>query len=146
MNTIKLNIASLGDEIIIKKGGGGGAGGDTPSGGGKGYYYISASAMGEAAGKLDNNLVALFAMSISIYVTYAKVIVEGQYNIVGGYPASEMMTDPTTTIFGISRDLRMGTKESLVTFDEMLQAFPQELRNAWESIPKLTEEEFYTLE
>lgn len=119
------------------------AGGES-GGGGKGCYYIPYSALIEASGKLDGDLANMFGGAIIMYVAYAKVLLGNKYNIIGGLMASSSV-DPTTTILGLSRDLRMGAEGTLLTLDEALQEFPQELLDVWQSLPKLTEEQFYDL-
>ena len=137
MNITTLNTIGL-DGVIIKKT-------NTQSGGesAKGYYYIPFSALVEASGKLDGDLANMLG-AIIMYAAYAKVLLGNKYNIIGGLMASPLV-DPTTTILGLSRDLRMGAEGTLLTLDEALQEFPQELLDVWQSLPKLTEEQFYNL-
>lgn len=141
MNTTTLNMTTLDGGVIIKKGDGGGS---TPPSG-ENYYYIPMSAFLEASESLEDNLKGLLDEIVLMCSICAKVLVNGKYQILG-MMAVQNFLDPATAILGFSRDLRFGGKASLMTLDELLQTLPQEIQDVWQSLPRITKEQFYTLE
>lgn len=112
--------------------------------GGENYYYIPMSAFLEASESLEDNLKRLLDEIFLMCSTCVKVPINGKYQILGMMAAQEFL-DPAKAIICFSRDLRFGEKAALMTLDELLQTLPQEIQDVWQSLPKLTETEFYDL-
>lgn len=138
MNIAKLNTASLDDKtFIIKRGNGGGSTPDTPSGERR-YAYITNESY-----KADFVLNA----SLSLYVSAVKANFNGMTIASPSLiiMANSMGGNIEPIALSIDLDMVAYTPTGNATIEETL-AQDQALKEKWEALPKLTKEEFYSLD
>lgn len=149
MNIAKLNTASLDDKtFIIKRGtSGGGSTPDTPSGGGDEWVYY------DLRNQERKEIFSIIAQAVphSLVAILEDVAPELQYGIqYMAYNNNNPSNVGTDNILGIgylaSHKIKMGVRE--LTAREYVALIVQQLgvTDILESTPKITKEEFYSLE
>ena len=138
MNVIQLNTVNLGGDIVVKKSGGGGST-PTPPSGGSTLEYLDVSGDG-----IIESAVASLAWLAKAYVEGMTVIaplqvLEDEGVIGGGKSPSAVMID-------LSAKLSLG--DGLISIKEVLVAQGHGIITEADidAIPRITKEEFYTLD
>lgn len=154
MNTIKLN--TLGDKVIVRKAAenGGNAGGDTGgTGGGGAFEYLDITNVTEMAGDLKLLLLTMAYMGkVPQTVKVGGVTLKQGIAPASGYmqgivylPGSEEFTQLINAITAISIDFStvINMQGQVLTIQEMFAMYG--VQSDIDAIPRITEEQFYTL-